>query len=272
MITRIKARGKGFLSLAIRVLIIFVVGAVAPLAVLGTFQIANGYSTQRVQVAALQNEAAKNAAITIDAYLAQIENEVILTAQRQTLQINASGEAILAELQTHSAGLETLSLIDGTGQEVAKVSRHELITAESLEDRADSAAFQTAQGGERYLGSVGFSEYGEPLVVLAVPIKNGIGQVIGVLSAEVNLKPMWVVIGGMEIGEMNYAYVVDDKGLLIAHPNASLVLQEQDLGGIEGVRDALRGQALADSYTGLEGQDVIGSSTNLSNGHLGLSW
>jgi methyl-accepting chemotaxis protein len=259
MIARIKARGKGFLSLATRVLIIFIVGAIAPLVVLGTFQIANGYSTQRVQAAAIQNEAAKNAAITIDAYLAQIENEMTLTAQQQTLQINASGEATLAELLAHSVRLETLSLMDNTGQEVAKVSRHELITAESLENRADSAAFQTAQGGERYLGPVEFLGYGEPLAILAVPIKDEVGQVIGVLSAEVNLKPMWVVIGEMEIGEMGYAYVVDDSGLLIAHRNPSLVLQEQDLSGVAGVRNALQGQALTDSYAGLEGQDVIGS-------------
>ncbi|MGD9099296.1 MAG: Cache 3/Cache 2 fusion domain-containing protein, partial [Anaerolineae bacterium] len=55
-----------------------------------------------------------------------------------------------------------------------------------------------------------------------------------------------------------YAYVVDGEGRLIAHHNPSLVLQGQDLSAMKVVRDALQGQAVAASYKGLEGQDVIG--------------
>jgi hypothetical protein len=99
---------------------------------------------------------------------------------------------------------------------------------------------------------------GEPFVTLAVPVRDEQNRVTGVLSAEVNLKHIWDVIANMKIGSMGYAYVVDGKGRLIAHRNPSLVLQGQDLSAMKVVRDALQGRAVAASYKGLEGQDVIG--------------
>ena len=48
----------------------------------------------------------------------------------------------------------------------------------------------------------------------------------GVTSAEVNLKFVWEVVSRIKIGENGLAYVVDADGKLIAHPDISLVLQE----------------------------------------------
>lgn len=253
------AEGKRSVSLATRFRIVFVVGAVAPLVALGAFQIASSYSTQSTQVGDLQREAAKNAAVTIDAYLAQIEDEMALSTQAWGRRADESGAALLDELLAHNVGFDTLTLMDETGQEVAKVSRYAVIVSEDLGDRADSPDFLMARQGECYLGPLSVSQYGEPFVTLAIPIKDRHDQVTGVLSAEVNLKYMWDLVSRIEIGSTGYAYVVDGEGRLIAHRDSSLVLQRQDQSGIEGVRNALQGQAIVGLYTGLEGQDVIGN-------------
>lgn len=245
-------------SLATQILVFFVAGAVVPLVLLGIYQVTNSYATQRSQTQTLQREIARSAASTIDAYLMQIESDMALTARSPGLRVDASSQMLLNELLTYDVGFDLLALMDGTGREVAKVARYRLVTPGSLGNQADSPAFQTAREGTRYLGPVSTSEYNEPLVTLAVPVRDVQNRIVGVLSAEVNLKYMWDVIARIEVGATGYAYVVDDEGWLIAHHNPSLVLQGQDLSAREGVRDALQGQDIPALYKGLEGKDVIG--------------
>jgi hypothetical protein len=64
------------------------------------------------------------------------------------------------------------------------------------------------------------------------------GRNAGVTVAEVNLKLIWDVITAIKIGKTGYAYVVDDKGRLIAHPDISRVLRNTDLSGLPQVAAA----------------------------------
>jgi HAMP domain-containing protein len=64
-----------------------------------------------------------------------------------------------------------------------------------------------------------------------------------VTVAEVNLKFIWDVVSGIEVGRTGRAYVVDSSGRLIAHPDISLVLRRTDLAGLPQVAAALAGGA-----------------------------
>ena len=55
------------------------------------------------------------------------------------------------------------------------------------------------------------------------------GRKAGVTVAEINLKLIWDVITALKIGQSGYAYVVDGRGRLIAHPDISLVLRDTNL-------------------------------------------
>jgi GAF domain-containing protein/HAMP domain-containing protein len=244
--------------LATRFLIAFVAASLLPLIAVGVFQIASSYSVQLGQVEELQQEAARTAATTIDAYLRQMEDEMTLTAREWSLRPEQTRPALLDGLLAYNAGFETLTMLDSAGLEVFKVSRYTLFSPDDLVSRSDTAEFVFAKHGERYLGPISVSRYGEPLASLSIPVKNVVGEITAVLSAEVNLKYMWDIIARMEIGRGGYAYVVDDQGRLIAHRDSSLVLQGRDLSDLQGVRDALRGGDIAATYAGLEGVGVIG--------------
>ena len=56
--------------------------------------------------------------------------------------------------------------------------------------------------------------------------------------AEVNLNAVWDVVSRIRMGQAGYAYVVDSLGLLVAHPDISLVLQKRDLSALPQVRAA----------------------------------
>jgi hypothetical protein len=64
------------------------------------------------------------------------------------------------------------------------------------------------------------------------------GRKAGVTVAEVNLKLIWDVITAIKMGKTGYAYVVDDKGRLIAHPDMSRVLRNTDMSGLPQVTAA----------------------------------
>jgi hypothetical protein len=80
----------------------------------------------------------------------------------------------------------------------------------------------------------------------------------GVTLAEVNLKLVWDTVRAIEVGKTGYAYVVDSKGRLIAHRDASLALRQPDLSSLPQVAAAL---ALPPGVEPIEGKAV---DSNLS--------
>ena len=255
--------GRRSLPLVARFLIAFIAAAVLPMVVIGTIGIISSSATQRAQVRDVQDGAARNAADVIDAYLQQTEDELALAIRTQALQSEQSSTTFLDVLLAYNPGFETLTLMDKTGQEIAKRSRYSLFGPQDLDNRANTPEFVFAVRGERYLGPISISQYAEPLVTLAIPTRSVSGEIDGVLSAEINLKYMWDIIARLEIGSGGYSYVVDREGRLIAHRDSSRVLKGLDLSRQASVRKALLGQPITRSYKGLEGEQVIGTYRSL---------
>jgi HAMP domain-containing protein len=89
-----------------------------------------------------------------------------------------------------------------------------------------------------YYGPVYFRKGTEPYMTIARPAGSG----GGVTAAEVNLKFVWDVVSQIKIGTgtAGLAYVVDADGVLIAHPDISLVLKKSDLSALPQVAALLR--------------------------------
>jgi len=95
-----------------------------------------------------------------------------------------------------------------------------------------------------------------------------------VTVAEVNLKFVWDLISQINVGRSGRAFVVDSSGLLIAHPDISLVLGKTDLSEtrqITTARAAVRSQgrmALGSITEGMDGREVLSSHAAI----LPLGW
>ena len=98
-------------------------------------------------------------------------------------------------------------------------------------------------------------------IALAHVGKNG-----GVTVADVNLKLIWDVISAIHVGEKGYAYVVDDRGRLIADPDLSIVLRDTDLSTLPQVQAAL---AKLKSREAANGVAPIGGSAEIAKGRDG---
>ena len=138
----------------------------------------------------------------------------------------------------------TLRFVDPHGLERLQVSRMDADRMNSKADLSRDPGFIAARDGRIHFGPIYFFEQTEPYMSIAVPDTARDGSVT---LAEVNLKFIWAVVTGIKLGEQGYAYVVDGRGHLVAHPDIHQVLQMKDLSGLPQVRAALAQRDVTDA-------------------------
>ena len=96
---------------------------------------------------------------------------------------------------------------------------------------AETDFFQQAAGGKTYMGNVIVSpETGKAVFALSAPIKNA-GQpgtpVIGVLYGMVDMEAFTsAVISQIKIGQTGYICIFDRSGMIISHPDTTLMMRQ----------------------------------------------
>lgn len=68
----------------------------------------------------------------------------------------------------------------------------------------------------------------KPALVLAVPIKSA-DQTVGVMAAAMNIDDISKSIATWKKGKTGYAFLVDEKGYVVAHPNRQYVAKRKNL-------------------------------------------
>jgi adenylate cyclase len=82
-----------------------------------------------------------------------------------------------------------------------------------------------ARSDRVWFGPVTFQGGSEPFMTIAVA---GNRSAVGVAVAEINLKFIWDVISAIRVGQTGEAFVLDQPGRLVAHPDISLVLRADE--------------------------------------------
>jgi two-component system NtrC family sensor kinase len=134
-----------------------------------------------------------------------------------------SQETVLVELALNNPIFSRIVSINKNGMEIATSE-----LGSELKDRTDELGFIKAVAGEFYISDVYIQDNHTPYVKLAVPIRR-LGEVIGVLFAKVNLRGIWDIVDRIKLNKTGMAYVVSDKGILIAHPDKKKVLANENM-------------------------------------------
>ena len=185
------------------------------------------YGESREALIAVQREKAQGAAAVIEQFVKEIEGQVgwatgFLPAGSGLEQRRFDFLRLLRQ----APAITEVSYLDGDGREQIKVSRLAMDTLASGADLSQEPKFAEARANKRYFSPVYFRKESEPYLTLAIA---GAGRSSGVTVAEVNLKFIWDVISRIHVGKAGAAYVVDERGLLIAHPDIGIVLRKTDL-------------------------------------------
>jgi HAMP domain-containing protein len=193
----------------------------------------------RAKTAALQvqQEKAQAAAQRVAEFIAEIENQIGWTTRLEWSRVPLEQQRYdFTRLLRQVPAITELSFLDGRGKEQLKVSRLEPDSVGSGRDFSGEPRFAKAVAEKIWFGPVYFRRGSEPYMTIAIAHA---GHDPGVTVAEVNLKLIWDVITAIHVGEKGYAFVVDGRGRLIAHPDLSLVLRDTDFSQLAQVKPAL---------------------------------
>ncbi|MCA6123914.1 HAMP domain-containing protein [Bradyrhizobium sp. WSM 1704] len=218
MIVRDRFRGlfpKYFLALFMAVAI--------PLAINGGIEAWFGYRDQRARLDQLLGVQASSAAAEIHNFIFDITTQLgWLVQQPWTDEPDEQRRTDAQRLLRQAPAIASLTLVDNKGHERLYVSRLGLNRIESRADRATNPALVGARASRVWFSDVSYNRGSEPYLTVATV---GNRPAAGAVIAEVNLKLIWDVISAIKVGQTGIAFVLDQPGRLIAHPDISLVLR-----------------------------------------------
>jgi signal transduction histidine kinase/CheY-like chemotaxis protein len=204
----------------------------------GALQAWNAHRDRQAALEALQREQAQGAAAAVarfvDDILRSLDWATLSAATSAANDIEPRRVEFLKLLRLERA-ITTATLVDAGGREVLRVSHIETDRLSSGIDMSREPAFTVAQTTRAHFSDVRFVAETEPYLTVAAPAAARDGSVV---IADVNLKFVRTVVSGITVGHAGYAYVVDGRGRLVAHPEMSLVLQMSDMSRLPQVRAA----------------------------------
>jgi hypothetical protein len=225
------------------------------------------FQTQREAIASKQQLVAQDAAMAVASFI-QEKYSVLEAAVKLGAPSSAPQEEqrrVLGNLLGLQPAFRHLALLDSEGQVLGEASRQSQAAAGSLTDRVAGDWFAQVRQGDRYVGTVYVDEAtSEPIVVIAVPAWDILGDLQGALMAEVNLKFMWDLVDRIEVGETGLAYVVDRQGNLIAFGDVSRVLRGENVDHLSKVAEFVANPAPVDETgasisSGINGTTIVGT-------------
>ncbi|HKS88276.1 MAG TPA: cache domain-containing protein, partial [Stellaceae bacterium] len=226
-------------------LLVALVGAA--LLVTSGFDFWFSYQENKAALIRVQQEKAEAAAARIEEFVGEIQRQIGWTTHAQWASAPLDQRLQdFSRLLRQVPPITELSELDGQGREQLKVSRLAMNAIGSGADLSQTPAFREAKAHRVWFSPVYFRKQSEPYMTLAIARD---GRTAGVTVAEINLKLIWDVVIALKIGQGGYAYVVDGRGRLIAHPDISLVLRDTDLSSRPQVAAALHPQAGAPAVT-----------------------
>jgi PAS domain S-box-containing protein len=205
--------------------------AVMPLLVFGAVETWTRYHAALSESTGLQREIAVRVAEHFKEYIVgELESDMRVAARVSGVEkLDPSAQrTALSKLLTYKDAFAELALLDGTGREMARVSRTDLVTESDLVSRsaADSYLVPTATGETYYSPIYSRTSDAASMLDIAVPlVDRRTGAVAAILVASVRLQPIWDAVAYAATGSEVTTFVVDEFSRVVAHPNASIVLR-----------------------------------------------
>lgn len=259
---------RNFRSLTITLAVAFLALSAVILLIVGSLDIYFDFKNQRKLVVTQQQIIAQNAANSVKGF---VQEKISLLESAANLgdmaTVSLEGQKfILEKLIGVEPAFRQLTLFNIRGDVLIKSSRGSDLLSGELIEHLDTNLFDRMSRERMYISSVYIDDVtSEPLVIMAVPVKDVFDEFKGILTAEVNLKFMWDLVDRLKIGNNGLAYVVNRQGNLIAFGNISRVLKGENLAYLREVNEFLKGgdEIIAEVSKGIQGNYVVATFVSL---------
>lgn len=219
-----------FRSLRFRLIVIFTGLAVVPLLLVGGVVGERSYASLEKQSLALQQAVAVNVNTEIEAFIELRENELMQINPVYNLlgQSPEEQSATLASLLMYNSVYREITLVDVEGRTIINHSRYNSQADMPPDYWSNHEAYlEPMLSGDNYYSPIYFDELtAEPHFILSVPLVNlRTGAIEAVLIADLVFRPMWNLLGQINLPKSADVYVVDQDGKVVAHRNPTIVLR-----------------------------------------------
>jgi putative nucleotidyltransferase with HDIG domain len=157
--------------------------------------------------------------------------------------------------------LLAVRVIAADGRQIAEVGRGAASLWGQLGASELAAATGGALRGEEYIGNPFFPAGGEATAVaFGVPVRDESNRVNAALVAIVSLADLQTLLAKVRVGTTGQAYLVDRRGVLVAHRNLELVRRRENLAELEIVGYLQAGQTLGSvPFRDRDGRQMLGA-------------
>jgi GAF domain-containing protein/HAMP domain-containing protein len=254
-------------SLSVTLAIAFLALSAVVLILSSGLQLFSNIATQQEAVAGKLQLTAQEASQTVRGFILD-KSSVLGTAIQLTDLATASAterQRVLDSLLGRDPAFRQIATLDAQGQETGKSSRLSQQASSNLAEQIPAEALAQIAQGKPYISPIYVDPLtSEPLVLMAIPETNALGDFQGTLAAEVNLKFMWDLVDQLKVGDNGVAFVVDKQGNLIAFNDTSRVLRGENVANLGEVRKfvgntAVPGTTVVELSTGIKGTQTVGS-------------
>ncbi|WP_300158290.1 methyl-accepting chemotaxis protein [Solidesulfovibrio sp.] len=142
-----------------------------------------------------------------------------------------SGNALLAVLAGGLTGADYSNVFDPRGVSVAS-SNAASVGKVTVADRDYFALVAKAGKADVVSKAIIARTTGKAAVVLAQPVRDASGKLVGVINTGMDLESLTSELASTRIGQTGYAFILDAQGMVLAHPDRSL-LMKTDLAGTD---------------------------------------
>ena len=263
-----RKRGAPSFPIATQLILTIVSAVVASLLITGGLLASISYRSEMRRLVVSQQSLAQTASERISSYIDDLQRKLSYLARVQGIStFDSEARAnLLKALTIQNQAYQMVGFTDRHGQLVQALSPHGDVPPPEW---ASTTAFHRSFIlQEDYIGQVELEARNElPSLLMTVPVRDRRNEVDGILFARVSLKYIWAVLDEVKVGKSGYAYIVDQRGFLVAQSGE---LPErfrlEDISRIlpEGGHVAEFGADLSPEthvYQGLHGMRVIGLST-----------
>ncbi len=276
-----------------RILLLLLIVSLIPLALINVIWFYASQSNLKHAAINQQVLLVKSSAESVNNFINGKIDTAIIHSQTPALQGSlANAQTELAVYLKQDQDVEQITLVDAKGQQRMQMNR----TSNSTEpvDLSSKDVFRVVSflSGSEYISPVQFSANHEPFITISVPLLNytntqtgrdlstaepGIirmsSDIKGAMIIDVALKSLWNEVLASKLGRSGYAYVVDDKGNLIAHPQSEYLLHHRLLDQVPEVQAAIRdnGATFGANYQPQPHQTLSETSVPVLSSHFQIA-
>jgi diguanylate cyclase (GGDEF)-like protein/PAS domain S-box-containing protein len=163
--------------------------------------------------------------------------------QLQSLSNNTND--ILSDWLSESPELQNVFVVNAKGIIISSGNKATINV-----DVNDREYFHEAIKGKHSVSNVLASKLeSKRVIVVASPVLDENGQIIGVLGNTVNVEYFMEYINNITVGESGYAYLVDSEGTIISHPDLSRIGESIENETIKDIINKIRNnEKLEENY------------------------